>query len=209
MNLMARKRRKEKYAGKTREEWRNWGEEFGKNISNFSEEMEGLGKRFGRRMEKKRWDRECRYWWFSTFGFIGPLIGSIIGIIFLLFGIWMLNLINTPFGSGFISTISNFFFYNLHWFFGASVLFGYNDYLRKKFSRSYWLFSPIVGGIEALFVIWIIISILVIVGEFTGVLLFSMLSSFFYTSLLGIFMLFVLIGYIEEIIKNIFRCCCD
>lgn len=209
---MARKKkvskRTKRYAGKSREEWRDWGEEFGKNADNFSEEMEGLGRRFDRRFEKRDEYRRrgYRHWWFSTFGFIGPLIGSIVGIVFLLFGVWILNLINTPLGSGFISAVSSFFFYNVSWFFIASVLFGYDYYFRKIYPRSYWVLSPIVGSIRALFVIWILVSLLVIAGEFTGVI-FSSLTAFFYTNIFELFIFFLFIGYVIEIIKNSFRCC--
>lgn len=204
----ASRREIKRYAGKSREEWRVWGEEFGKNVDNFSEEMQGLRRRFDKRMEKR--DRCCegghRHWWFSTFGFIGPLIGGIVGIIFLLLGVWILNLINTPFGSGFVSAISSFFLYNISWFFIASVLFGYDYYFRKIYPRSYWIFSPIVGSVRAIFVIYVLISLLAIASEFTGVI-FSNLTNFFYTNIFGLFIFFLFIGYVIEIIKNSFRCC--
>lgn len=202
------RRKVERYAGRTEEEWRDWGEKFGKRMDKvgreFGEEMEDLGERFGRHMERrsKRWERRWKNWWFRTFDVIGPIIKSVFGIVFVVFGILMLNLINLPFGSDFIAAVSSFLFTNLHWFFAAFLIFGYSDYFSEKYPRTYWIISPIANSIGVIIVVWISIWMLNLINTSVGSSVIAAISNFLHANLLAIFVLSLMLGYVVVIIKE-------
>jgi len=174
---------------------------------NFGEEIEAIAENFGKRMERKgkKWEKKHHDWWFRTFGFIGPIIGSIFGLVFLGFGIWVLNLVNLPLRSSFILVLSNFLFRNLHWFFGAFLFFGYSDYFSKRFSKTYCMVSPIVSSIGIIFVIWISIWILNSINTFAGSSVIASVSNFLYVNLSGIFVVFLVLGYAVTFIKKFIK----
>lgn len=163
----------------------------------FAEEIEQLGRRLGMDIEHaaRGQEREHREKWFRTFGLMGPLVGSIFGIVFLAFGLWVLSFINLSLGSVFISDISNFFFSNLHWLFAAFLFFGYSNYFSMRFPKTYWLVSPIIGGLGAVFVLWISVSVLKIINTYASSSFIATLSDFVYGNLWGIFFVLVVFGY--------------
>ena len=44
---------------------------------------------------------------FQTLGFVGPILGSVFGLIMLIIGIFILNFLNTILGSAFVSSVSD------------------------------------------------------------------------------------------------------
>jgi hypothetical protein len=210
---MAKKRKTQKrrpsvkrYAGKTEREWRDSGAEFGKGIDkgskSFSEGMKRWGEDFGRRMEERNKKMESR--WISTFGLIGPLLGSIFSIIFIAIGLWILNFINSFVLNVFISMLSSFFFTKIYWFFLASLFFGYCNYLSLRHPKNWWLVSPVVNSLNIVFVIWILASIFNLIGTFTSSIAITSFSNFVLVSLLALLSIFIVIGYVFEIVKKIF-----
>jgi hypothetical protein len=197
-----------RYAGKTEKEWRDWGAEFGKGIDrgskNFSEGMERLGEDFGKHMEKHGKRMCCRNW-SETFGLMGPLIRSLVGIILLLIVIWILNFVSYSASSSFVFMLSNFLSINIPWFFLASFFFGYCDYLSLRNRRSYWLVSPIVNSLKVVFVLWILASILNLSGIYTGTSIIIEFSNFVLVSLPALFSVLVILGYAFEIIIKMFK----
>jgi hypothetical protein len=204
------KRKVKRYASKTEEEWRDWGEKFGKRMEKrgkeFGEEIKDLGERIGKRFEHrgKKWEKECKEWWFFSLGFIGPFIGSIFGIICLVIGIWVLNFFNVALQSNFISLLTNSVFQNIHWFFSAFLFFGYDDYFTKRYRQIYWIVKPVTGGIRILFVIWIAVWVLNTINISANSRLLAAVSNFLSINFWGIFVLVVLIGYVLMIIMKIF-----
>jgi hypothetical protein len=205
---MARKpkRNVKKYAGKTEEEWRDWGEKFGKRMEKgskeFAEEIEDLGDRFEKYLEQR--DKKLKKeWWFISFGFIGPLLGSIFGIVLLALGILALNIINLPLRSIFIASVSNFLLANLYWFFGAFLFFGYSNYFSKRYPKSFWMIEPITTSISITVLAWFTILVLSLINVSVGSTFIASVSNFLYTNLLGIFVVFLVLGYIIVIIKKL------
>jgi len=143
----------------------DWGENFGKWMKKrgkeLGQEMEDTGERFGRHMERhgRRMDKEWKDTCFDTLGFTGPLIRGIISIIFIAFGIWMLNLINAYLSNLFVFLLSSFLSSNIQLFFIASIFFGYCSYFSRRYQKFYYLLSPIVAGAKAVFVLWFLVSV--------------------------------------------------
>lgn len=210
---MARKpkRKVKRYYGKTEKEWRDWGEMFGKFMEQrgkeFGEDIGDLGRRLENKFElrSKELEKDMHDWWFKTFGFIGPLMGSIIGIVFISFGVLALNIINVPLGSSFISAVSNFLFRNLSWFFAFFLFFGYTDYFSKRFPRTYWIASPIAASIGIIITIWIAIWLLNLINVYSHSTLISFLSNFLFTNLGAIFVVTLVLGYVIIFIKAIIK----
>lgn len=186
----------------------DWGEKFGRRMEKrgreFGEEMEDLGERFSRKMERKHkmWGREGRNWWFRTFGFIGPLLGSILGIVFLAVGILVLNFLNLFLGSSFITSVSNFLFANMYIFFAIFIFSGYNDYFSKRY-RSYWVVSPITAGISVVIAFWILSWAISLINTVPKISVLTSISNFLFANLLGIFLLVVVLGYVVVFIKKL------
>jgi len=195
---MARKRnprRTKRYAGKTEEEWRDWGEEFGKQMGKMGEEL-------GRHMERRgrEWKREYRYrcW---PFGILGPLMGSIFSIAFLMIGVWLLNFINV-FRINFVLLLTNVIFTNIHLFFVAFLFFGYAGYLSKWYEKSYWIISPIVSSASVVFSLWIATLVINLINLYVGISALSFVSNFLYANLYSFFFLFLVLFYAIIIINK-------
>ena len=185
-------RKVKRYAGKTEKEWKEWGEEFGG-------QMEKLGKEFGRHIERRGKEWENEWWW--SFGLLGPFIGSIFGIIFLVFGLWLLNLINV-FRISFISMLSSTVFANLHWFFAAFLFFGYGGYFSKKIGKDYWIFSPIISSIGIVFALWISTLVINLINFYANNSALAFVSNLLYSNLLAFFFLFLVLLYVAELINK-------
>jgi uncharacterized membrane protein len=195
---MAKKSRRkaEQYTTKNEEEW---GKEFGKK-------MEKWGESFGRRMERrgKVWQKEWKERWFWPLGFIGPLIKSIFGIIGLVILVWILKFINLPLGNSFISGLSNFLLNNLHWFFVASIFFGYNRYFSWRFKKNYWIVAPVTTSICIVIALWIAILLLNFLNTFIAISTLAYASNILYAAMFIIFIIFIVLGYLTIIIKKLF-----
>jgi hypothetical protein len=198
---MAKKSRRkaEQYTSKTEEEWGKWGEEFGKKMGK-------LGERFGRRMERhgKVWEKERKERWFWPFGFIGPLIKSIFGIIGIVILVWILKFINLPLGNSFISALSNFLLSNLPWFFVASLFFGYNRYFSWRFKKIYWIVAPVTTSICIIIALWIAILLLNFLNTFIAISALAYASNILYAAMFTLFIIFIVLGYLAIIIKKLF-----
>jgi len=203
---MVKKRRPKPRRHVKRIKDKDWGENFGKWMEKRGREVGGemgnAGERFGKHME--RHGKEWSGFWYDTLGFIGPLIGSIIGIVFLTFGIWILNLINLYLVNIFIFLLSTFLLMNIQWFFLASLFFGYGNYFSRRHPKTYWIFSPVVTGIRAVFILWFLASIFILISVYTNAGILEILSRFFYENLWPIFIVVVFFGYIFEFVKKIF-----
>lgn len=183
-----------KFGGRMGEQGRDFGEEFGE-----------LGERFGKRVKHKgrEWKEEWEDWRSGTIGLILPLIGSIFGLIFLTFGIWVLNFINLSLKSYFITQVSDFLLLNLFLLFAFSLYFGYADYFHKRSRRNYWMFSPIVNALAAVFVIWISIFMLNLINFYAGNFFIELVVNFLRVNFVAIFVAFLVLGYAFELIKKI------
>lgn len=175
-----------------------------KRAKDFAEEIEEMGRKFEAEIDKRSKKHEKKHeWHFRMFGPIGPLFGSAAGIIFVAIGICILNFINMPLGSSFISSVSNFLFSNLHWFFLVSLFFGYNDYFSKGFPKNYWIISPFMTGIGIAIVAWVLGWVFGVVSNYTDASIFPQLSSFLGESLWAIFVLVAVLGYVIVFVQKI------
>jgi len=131
-----------------------------KGMKNFGEEMEALGKRLESRAEHR--GLKCESWWHRTFGLAGPFLSSILGIVILALGIWIVNFANMPIGSSFLANVSSFLTSNLGLFFLIILLFSYASYFSRHHPQGYRPFSPLGAAAGLTIAFWIVMNAIII-----------------------------------------------
>ena len=161
-------------------------EGFEKNVDNFTEELEHIGKK----IEEK--GKNIDTWYNTTFGPISPLISSIVGIIIFFIVIKILLFLGNS--VNWLGEIGVFFETYMYWFFVYIVFSAYTSYLSKKYQKFRWI-SPIVGAISFVFSFWVILKILGIIGSSLGIGFLTSFSNFFENVIVLIGVLVLLVGY--------------
>lgn len=184
---------------------KDFGEIIEQRAKEFAEEVEDLAERFASHAETKgkKLEKKSEKWWFDTLGLLGPLVGSIFSLLVLVFGLWILDNINVSFQNFFISSLIGFLSINMHWFFGAFLLFGYAKYFRRKFPKIYYIISPIIGSIAIYFSMWFSIWVLNLVNSYAQVSVLTKVADLLYVNMLEITVLFLIAGYFFIIFKKV------
>jgi phage shock protein PspC (stress-responsive transcriptional regulator) len=175
-------------------------------VEHFAEEVEALGKRFGKKMEKRSegWD-----WFNRTFGIVGPLISSIIGMMVFAVVVWILRLVNLAINNSLIYNIHSFLFTNIGWFFLIFIFFSYSSYFSREYASGYMLFSPIIVSIGITIGFWIAMHAINIVNFYVVNSVLSAIVVYIRANLLWIFGFFVFVGYVVLLAKiALGECCC-
>ncbi|MBN2094984.1 MAG: hypothetical protein JW727_02970 [Candidatus Aenigmarchaeota archaeon] len=195
--------RPKKVFGKTEREWNEWGDEFGnvmeRRAKELGEEAEDIGARAKKRIRNCGISGTC--YWFGDLSIIGPFLASIIGIVLLAFGIFIMRIMNTLLQSSFVMSMADFLAANLNWFFAFSLFFGYTDYLSRRYEKSWWMVSPIAAGISTIIVAWIFAKVVEVINAVPKTEALSAISEILLSNLWGILALVIIIGYI----RNFFR----
>lgn len=173
-----RKKKEPTFYGKTEDEWKEWGE------------------RFGKEMEKKEWRFEGKSWWYHHFGFVGPLIASIFGIIGIALAIIVLKLLNVVIGSTFIIAVANFLFTYLPLLFAISLFYGYNEYFSKRYWKNYWIISPLTTAVSVGIAIWIAVWVLNLLNTVPQSRTIASVANFLSVNLLTIVGIVLVAGYL-------------
>lgn len=177
---------------------RQFEKRFEKRMEEFGEEMGQIGLKFGERMEHK--GRQMENWWRRTFGFVGPFFSSILSVILVAVMIWVLTIVNLPFGSMFISNVGSFVMNNLAVFFAFFLFFSYTSYFHKWHRRAYIPFSPVIVAAGVTIGFWLFMWALNLINlSFSNPVLTS-ISMLIQSNILGIFITFLFLGYLGLII---------
>jgi hypothetical protein len=191
---MAKKTKK--YAGKTDKEWRDLGEEFGKKMDKIAVRFSDRMERAGRNKSKKR--KQVRNECCSSI--MTPILGAVVQVFILAVGLWILKSINFLN----LSLISNFYqiiMSNLHWFFAAFLIFGYDKYAKSQ--DNYWVISPMFKSLRVVFSLWMVTLLIELISMYTFNGALSFLSFFFYYNITRIFLMFLILLYVAAFIGKI------
>lgn len=163
-------------------------------LGHFGEEVQGLGERFGKRMEKKgeEWDS----WFHNTFGLVGPLISSIFGIVILALITWVIGIVNFPIGSSFMANIQGFLLGNLGLFFLIFLLFSYSSYMSRASPKAYEPFSPLFVALGIAVAFWVAGNVVLLANISLGISFLSTVSSLVLLNIAWIFGFFLVLGYV-------------
>jgi len=175
-------------------EKRGSAKSFEQRMEDFGEEVGNIGEKFGRRAECFGEDMERG--WHSAFGFIGPLISSIFGIILLAIGVWILGFVASKIEFSFLLAIKGFLQDNLGLFFLLMLFFNYAEYFSKVSRRAYKPFSPIIKAAGFVVVVWILANLVLVSGSSIGIPVLPGLANFALRRLFWVFGFFVILGYI-------------
>ena len=210
------------YAGKTRAEWRDLGEEIGRHMEKtrakgltLGEEVDLAAARIGERIRHKlearrekeqwgrdwesRWERSWNDWWFNTFGLVGPVLGSVFGIVWLVICIWLINFVNIFLALKFIAAVTDFLWANLGLFFAASLFFGYGDYFVKRSPGGKWLVQPALVAMGITFALWITMRIIEVINASSPNPALASAAAFLTANLQAIFLVILVIGYVVSV----------
>lgn len=174
---------------------------FETRMEQFGQEMGLAGERFGKHMEKR--GIQAENWWHRTFGFAGPFLSSILSIILIAVMVWVLNMVNLPFGNVFINDVATFLIFNLPLLFAISLFYSYSSYIKKWFNRIYIPMSPVIVAIGATIGAWLLMWALILVNMSISVPFLTTISMFIQANFLGVFIVFLFLGYLGLIIWTI------
>ena len=170
---------------------------FEERAEDFGEEVSRMGERFGREAECFGKDAERK--WHSAFGFFGPLIASIFGIIVFVICLWLLGFVAVRGEISFLLAIKGFLFANLDLFFILFLFFNYAEYFSKAFRRAYLPFSPIVKAAGLAVAIWVLANI-VIISQVSFLAPIKWIAEFALARLFWIFAFFTVLDYLVLLI---------
>ncbi|MCX6820979.1 MAG: hypothetical protein NT016_03450 [Candidatus Aenigmarchaeota archaeon] len=213
---MAKKRavRREKRFGKTENEWREWGEEFGDSMAAIfggvrtSARRAADKERDARRAER----REVRWEWHEHWhhgGVVGPIIAAVFKMVFFAIGAWLLGLFGSWAGSGFIIALGQLFMQNMPLFFISFLLSSYARASRCC-GGACKLVWPAIHAASVSAGVWIFALLIDFVNSYTVVALLQVASEFLRANIAGIFLLAAFISYLYALSrKDECEGCCD
>ena len=172
-----------------------------KNAEDFAEEISALADKIGIKIEEKS-SKKHEDWSFKVFGLVGPLLGSVFGMVVLMIFAWVAMFAGLVSGMGFFLTFSRFLSSNIYWFFALFLFLGYSEYFSNRFKKTYWVVSPIVSGIGILFVIWIAIWALNTINIYTNTVFVAFLSNILYSNMVNILFVFIILNYVLILIEK-------
>ncbi|MFH1237052.1 MAG: PspC domain-containing protein [Candidatus Aenigmatarchaeota archaeon] len=172
-----------------------------KRFKDFGEEVEDIGNRFGRHMERRgrAWERRgCEFdnSFSKTFGVLGPLITSVIGIIIMVLLTWVMSFINNNVQSWLLNDINAFLTSNIGVLFMLMLFFSYTSHFSKVNYRLYRIFSPVSVAVGIATCFWIGAHALQIMNTTLNIPFISSLVSYIGQSIFLVFWLFLCVGYI-------------
>jgi len=167
-------------------------------IEDFGAEMEEFGDRFESEMETFGDELERSY--HSLFGAFGPLLWSLVGLVFLGVLIWALYSIGEAIpGTVFVSA-GDFILDHLALLFLLLLIFNYTSYLSKRYHSKFKYISPLTTALAIVVWIWIIGKLLLLMEPQFDTISYAVNS--LHGNLVSIFLLLVIIFYLLLIIKE-------
>jgi phage shock protein C len=166
----------------------------------FGEEVALIGKHLEIKLDHK--GDEWESWFRRTFGLVGPLLSSVLGLIFIGIGIWALGFVNIPVGSTFISGVETFFRTNLALFFMIFLFFSYTSYFSKAWPRAYWPFSPIVTAAGISISVWVAAQVVLMANASLGIGFIGNAAGSAISNINLIFILILLLAFIVHMARH-------
>ncbi|MFW5946655.1 MAG: PspC domain-containing protein [Candidatus Natronoplasma sp.] len=167
-------------------------------IDDFGEELDVLGEKLEDDIEKFGKDIESRYQ--SIFGLAGPLLWSLVGLVFIGILVWTLYWMGETIPIPDFISMGDFILDHLALFFLLILLFNYISYFSKKSPDRAKYISPIFTALSITIWIWIITSLVLVLDTQFG--LIRMMIFTIHENLLSIFIILMMISYLLVVIKE-------
>jgi len=170
---------------------------FEKHMDDFGNEVDQIGKKIENAFDNKT--KKIDNWYDNTFGLIGPIISSIIGLIILIIIIKLLAFFSG--GRGWMMGLSEFFDNYLLLFFAFFLFSNYTSYITRKYS-SFRYASPLVAAVGFTIWFWVGIQVITIIGQGLEIEIIATIASIFELLLIPIALLILLGGYIGLMVSS-------
>ena len=131
-------------------------------------------------------------WYDHTFGWMGPLISSLLGLIVLVFIIKMLQFFGRDIS--WMTQLSTFLEQYLLFFLFFMLFTSYISYVARRYPSFRWL-SPIGGALGFIIWFWVCIQILFILSTALDIGVLQAIASTFELLLIPLALLILLVGY--------------
>ena len=191
---MPKKKASRKAAKKPRREKRPTLDQ---RIRHFEEEVEKIGERFEKKMDKN--GKGCEDWFNRNMGVIGPFLSSVLSLVCLGILILVLGFIGQFVATELLKNVNSFLTANFGFFFLLFLLFSYLSYLTKVMRNGQWVIMPIRVAAGVTVAVWLIIQAVMIVNISSGIV--SEGASFMANNLLPMFWFFLALGYLVVFVK--------
>lgn len=170
-----------------------------RGTQHFSDEVQRLGERFGANMERKgdTWDS----WFHSTFGFIGPIISSVFGLLILGLAAVAIRFVNVALSSMFLFNVQAFLLVNLGLFFLVFLFFSYSSYFSKTSPRAYLPFSPLVTAAGISIGLWVAMNVVRIANVSLGIPALNLIEFWMGAAVIVVFWIALVIGYLILLVR--------
>ena len=119
----------------------------------------------GRGWARGKYSGKNQEWWQKNFGAAGPIISSLVGLLFISITILLLDYLGTLLSIPFLKDIGMFLQDYLLLFFIFIVFFSYTGYLSRNYSRHFVWATPVVTASGFTISIWILMRLLEIMNE--------------------------------------------
>lgn len=174
--------------------------DFEKNLEHFAEEMEWHGRRLERK--GKKWEKKAKSWWYATFGPVGPLIHSIVGIAVIGVVAVLINLLNILLASMFVSGLAVFMMDNIPVFLVIFLFFNYIKYFYFIKPNVRQLLRPFeaAAGITVMF--WLFGWVLLLAHQSAEIGFFQRAANWIFPNLWNIFIIMLVIAYLGAIMVH-------
>jgi len=205
---MARKKPRKSPPGRPRRHDRSPPKsDLDRRVEDFSEEVGRIGESFGKGMERMGddWSRRgCRShsWFRHTFGILGPLLSSILGIVLLSLLVWVIIPVNAAVQSDMLANIHLFLSGNLGFFFLLMLFFSYASYISECCPRAYFVLSPLITAVSIVIAFWIAAQAISIVNFSLAIPTLSMVSLYIMESIPFLFAVGLLLGLVGVILRQ-------
>jgi hypothetical protein len=184
-----------------------------RHAKQFAQDMEQMGKRIGDQMARsakeihestqtgtRRFQQRVDHvshragnWYDSTFGIIGPLVSSFIFLIVFRLVLVVLEIPSTEAPE--MNTVASILVVYILPLFAISLLSNYTQYFARKYYQ-FRIFSPILNAISVTLLFWVLSKILYDAGDQFSVADLQSGATSLETSLPGIFIFVLLLGYV-------------
>ncbi|RLI98278.1 MAG: hypothetical protein DRO99_01105 [Candidatus Aenigmatarchaeota archaeon] len=179
--------RPKRWQDRTEKEWEAWGKDLGKRIEKHGSRAERVAKR----------------WWYRTFGPIGPLLESIIGIFFMGLATLIMGWLNYVLLSVFVSKVVMFLQIHLGIFFLMMLLLNYSKYFRIAVPKTEWILRPVETAAGISVILWVISWAVVMSPTYPSISVIQALASHILTNVIGIFFALLVLAYFIALIIRI------
>lgn len=166
--------------------------------NDFEEEIEGIGEKIGKGIEKRVKEEICSQ---SIFGVLYALLASLIGIILIGVSIIAIRVLNSHLEIAFLSNLGSFLSNNLGLFFVILLIFSYFSYLKKTLRSLHRVLSPIFASLAITVFFWIVASVLGMIRFSIGRFSFAYISNLIMNNLWNIFIFFMILLYLVVMVK--------